>query len=90
MIFQIQFPQITGQQCPHSRHSSLTSQTTKNEENDYPEDSFLSLASCNDEVTSGWFTKAIDDVEQVCWKENLRNKHGEPFCLYKKKPLVAS
>lgn len=84
-----EFPQITGQQCSQSRHS-LACQTTKNEENDYSEDPFLSLTSCKDATTSGWFTKALDDVEQVCWKENSRNKHREPFCLYKQKPLLAS
>ncbi|KAI5658367.1 hypothetical protein M9H77_27160 [Catharanthus roseus] len=84
-----EFPYIIGTKCSHLR-SSLSCQTNKYEDKEAPEDVVLSLSSCQDANSNGWSTKALDDLEQVCWKENSRRKNREPFCLYKGKPLVAS
>ncbi|KAL8534819.1 hypothetical protein ACS0TY_010742 [Phlomoides rotata] len=45
----------------------------------------LGLTSCTGYEASGWSARATgDDLEQVCWKTNSSNRHGEPFCLYKR------
>ncbi|KAK4402714.1 hypothetical protein Sango_1012100 [Sesamum angolense] len=52
----------------------------------------LGLTSCKDVEAKGWSPKPIDDddLDQVCWKEKSRNGDQEPFCLYKRKPLLSS
>lgn len=51
----------------------------------------LGLTSCKDSKASGWLVEGLDqDLERICWKENMEGRYGEPFCLYKRNYLVES
>ncbi|XP_075482916.1 uncharacterized protein LOC142523153 isoform X2 [Primulina tabacum] len=47
------------------------------------------LTSCHDYKARGWSARATGlDLEQVCWKRNSSEGQNDPFCLYKKQPLL--
>ncbi|KAF5741108.1 hypothetical protein HS088_TW10G00103 [Tripterygium wilfordii] len=51
----------------------------------------LSLTSCKDPDANNWSVEHLDqDLEQICWKENLASNVRKPLCLYKRRPLLAS
>ncbi|XP_024023937.1 uncharacterized protein LOC21410285 isoform X1 [Morus notabilis] len=52
----------------------------------------VGLTSCSDVKAVGWSNEAFeqDDLEQICWKENSKNKHQAPFCLYKRESWLTS
>lgn len=56
-----------------------------------PETHVLGLTSCADVKAIGWSVEALDeDLEQICWREKLNNKHQAPFCLYQREYRLAS
>ncbi|XP_057948798.1 uncharacterized protein LOC131144274 [Malania oleifera] len=84
-----EFPYITGEKglkiqdfSEHSKNElDVTAMNTH----------VLGLTNCNNYKAKGWSVEALDqDLEQVCWKENSGSKFPAPFCLYKKKMLLAS
>ncbi|KAL3649814.1 hypothetical protein CASFOL_006217 [Castilleja foliolosa] len=49
------------------------------------------LSSCENTEARGWSARDGDrDFEQVCWKKKPSELHQEPFCLYKRTPLLLS
>ncbi|XP_051122041.1 uncharacterized protein LOC127245295 [Andrographis paniculata] len=49
----------------------------------------LVFTSCHDVEARGWSVKSIDDnLEQVCWDRKPKDGDHEPFCLYKRAPLL--
>ncbi|XP_056168352.1 uncharacterized protein LOC115692344 isoform X2 [Syzygium oleosum] len=84
-----QFPYIRGSSSPRGRkHRRSGMYPTRVEESEVE---VLGLTSCKDPKASGWLVKELDqDLEQICWKENMEGRYGEPFCLYKRNTLVES
>ncbi|KAL0385455.1 UNVERIFIED_CONTAM: hypothetical protein Sradi_2939800 [Sesamum radiatum] len=89
-----QFPYITNTKCRFHRvrNRPLTCKSRCLERNSVMGSLALGLTSCKDVEARGWSSKPIDDddLDQVCWKEKSRNGDQEPFCLYKRKPLLSS
>lgn len=79
-----EFPYISSTKLPQTRrHGKL--------ERGKSESLSLALTSCNNVEAVGWSDKAIDnDLEQVCWKDKSSKRNREPFCLYKREPLLSS
>ncbi|XP_059657828.1 uncharacterized protein LOC132304253 [Cornus florida] len=85
----MEFPYITA--GLQSRNQGQSWQSITLTDDSAPETHFMGLTSCMDSKAEGWFIKALDEeIEQVCWKESLRSKNHEPFCLYKRKALLES
>ncbi|KAJ8758856.1 hypothetical protein K2173_002635 [Erythroxylum novogranatense] len=80
-----EFPYVTGRLRLAS--SRITPQAKISRR--HPIDAYvLGRRSCKDPKVNGWLVEALDqDVEQVCWKKNLKGR--EPICLYKRKNLFA-
>lgn len=56
-----------------------------------PETHVLVLTTCADVKAIGWSIEALDqDLEQICWREKLNDKHQATFCLYKRESRLAS
>ncbi|KAK4429763.1 putative alpha-galactosidase [Sesamum alatum] len=89
-----EFPYITNTKCRcrRVRNRPLTCESRNPERNSVMGTLALGLTNCKDVEARGWSPKAIDDddLDQVCWKEKSRNRDQEPFCLYKRKPLLSS
>ncbi|KAL0421464.1 UNVERIFIED_CONTAM: hypothetical protein Slati_3169300 [Sesamum latifolium] len=89
-----EFPYITNTKCRFHRvrNRPLRCKSRYLERNSVMGSLALGLTSCKDVEARGWSLKPIDDddLDQVCWKEKSRNGDQEPFCLYKRKPLLPS
>ncbi|KAI3467609.1 hypothetical protein Pfo_024272 [Paulownia fortunei] len=84
----MEFPYVSSTKCCQVRNRAITCQSRKH---CISEPLALGLTSCKDVEARGWSARAIDDdLEKVCWKEKSSNGHQEPFCLYKRKPLMLS
>ncbi|KAK6139188.1 hypothetical protein DH2020_027067 [Rehmannia glutinosa] len=76
-------------QFPYNSSLALTSDSSYRNEGSISEPLALSLTSCEDVEAKGWSARALDkDFEQVCWNKTSSEGHQEPFCLYKRKPLL--
>ncbi|XP_056168358.1 uncharacterized protein LOC115667635 [Syzygium oleosum] len=85
----VEFPYIRGSSSPRGRkHGRYGMYPTRVEESEVE---VFGLTSCKDPKASGWLVKGLDqDLERICWKENMEGRYGEPFCLYKRNSLVES
>ncbi|KAK9276979.1 hypothetical protein L1049_006518 [Liquidambar formosana] len=88
----MEFPYITGTKGFSGRDQVLTWQSRRClADMGNSETHVLTLTSCKDSKANGWSIEALDqNLEQVCWKESLGRKYEEPFCVYKRKPFLAS
>ncbi|KAK2636601.1 hypothetical protein Ddye_031393 [Dipteronia dyeriana] len=83
-----EFPYVTSRKVTNTKRKVISPNLS---EVDTLDTRALSLTTCKDSKANGWSTEALDqDLEQICWKENLRNRFEKPFCFYKRKPLLAS
>jgi hypothetical protein len=86
-----EFSYITTINGPRFRNQGLTWQSRSLEDSVTPKTHTFGLTNCRDPKAKGWFIKTSDnDIEQVCWKGSTRNRYEAPFCLYKRKSLLAS
>ncbi|KAK7359031.1 hypothetical protein VNO77_00975 [Canavalia gladiata] len=45
----------------------------------------LSLTGCSESKASGWSIESLNqDLERICWKKSLENKHQTRFCVHKR------
>ncbi|KAG5015570.1 hypothetical protein JHK85_021706 [Glycine max] len=45
----------------------------------------LGLTSCSESKARGWSIESLNqDLERICWKKGLENKHQAPFCVHKR------
>ncbi|KAL3726404.1 hypothetical protein ACJRO7_031317 [Eucalyptus globulus] len=79
----VEFPHVNWSSSPRGRkHGRSRSYPTSVDESVV---GVLGLTSCKDPKANGWLVEELDqDLERICWKENVENRHGEPFCLYKR------
>ncbi|KAK3416712.1 hypothetical protein EUGRSUZ_H02479, partial [Eucalyptus grandis] len=81
----VEFPYISGSSSLHGRSRSSPTSVEESEVGS------LGLTSCEDQKANGWMVEELDqDLERICWKENMENRHGEPFCLNKTNSLAES
>ncbi|XP_015894537.3 uncharacterized protein LOC125418745 isoform X1 [Ziziphus jujuba] len=87
-----EFPYVTGSKSLKNEDQVSTLQSGRHvTDGRSPKTHVLGLTSCEDVKAIGWSIEALDqDLEQICWREKLENKHQTPFCLYKRKSRVAS
>ncbi|XP_030440330.2 probable alpha-galactosidase B [Syzygium oleosum] len=85
----VEFPYISGSTSARARkHGRSRSYPTSVEESEVE---VLGMTSCKDPKANGWLVQELDqDLERICWKENMENRHGEPFCLYKRNSSAES
>ncbi|XP_024462849.1 uncharacterized protein LOC18101685 isoform X1 [Populus trichocarpa] len=84
----MEFPYVTGTKGSIHKTMALSQLSRKCLKEVVSRTRFLGLTSCNNPKVNGWLVEALDDLDQICWKENVRSH--EPLCLYKRKPLLAS
>lgn len=87
----MQFPYVTGKNSLKNENQVSALQSGRHvTDGRSPETNVLGLTSCADVKAIGWSVEALDqDLEQICWRDRLRNKHQTPFCLYMRKSRVA-
>nr|KYP36484.1 Alpha-galactosidase [Cajanus cajan] len=45
----------------------------------------LGLTRCSESKASGWSIESLNqELERICWKRSLENKHQAPFCVHKR------
>ncbi|KAH1251002.1 Alpha-galactosidase A [Glycine max] len=45
----------------------------------------LGLTGCSESKASGWSIESLNqDLERICWKNGLENKHQATFCVHKR------
>ncbi|GLT86540.1 hypothetical protein SLE2022_046740 [Rubroshorea leprosula] len=75
-----EFPYITATKTSTSENKVSLQKRTKADTSDTLA---LGLTGCKDPKANGWTSEAVaQDLEKICWKENLGNKFGEPLCLF--------
>ncbi|XP_011034052.1 PREDICTED: uncharacterized protein LOC105132323 isoform X2 [Populus euphratica] len=84
----MEFPYVTGTKGSIHKTMAHSQQSRKCLKEVASRTHILGLTSCNNPKVNGWLVQALDDLDQICWKENLQSH--EPLCLYKRKPLLAS
>ncbi|GLT74601.1 hypothetical protein SLA2020_463890 [Shorea laevis] len=83
-----EFPYITGTKASTIENKVPSQKLT---EVDKPHTHALGLTGCKDPKANGWTSEALDqDLEKICWKENLGNIFPEPLCLFRGKSLLDS
>ncbi|KAF9603117.1 hypothetical protein IFM89_033842, partial [Coptis chinensis] len=87
----MEFPYIAGESNLRGRHLGFTKMPKRSKEINAVDSHVLDLISCKDHKAKGWVSEVLhDELERICWKDNLGRKHSLPFCLYKRKPLLKS
>ncbi|KAF9594704.1 hypothetical protein IFM89_034489 [Coptis chinensis] len=80
----MEFPYITGE------NETVTTSTSSKEMN-ASDSHVLGLTCCKDPRVKGWVSEVLDnELEKICWKDNIGRKQSLPFCLYKSKHLLKS
>ncbi|GLT36654.1 hypothetical protein SLA2020_110170 [Shorea laevis] len=83
-----EFPYITATKTSTSENKVSLQKLTKVDTSDTLA---LGLTGCKDPKANGWTSEALaQDLENICRKENLGNKFGEPLCLFRRMPLLDS
>ncbi|XP_048132940.1 alpha-galactosidase A-like [Rhodamnia argentea] len=82
----VEFPYIQGAGPGGRKHGLSRMYPTSVEESEVE---VLGLTTCEDPKASRWLVEELDkDSERICWKGNMEGRHGEPFCLSKRNPLI--
>ncbi|KAL5552777.1 hypothetical protein UlMin_040178 [Ulmus minor] len=86
-----EFPYITSSKSFKTRDEAPYSQTRKCLPDRTSQTHVMGLTNCANAKAIGWSIETLEqDLEQICWKKDLGNKHHEPFCLYKRDSLLTS
>ncbi|KAK6922302.1 Glycoside hydrolase, family 27 [Dillenia turbinata] len=86
-----EFPYATAKHNSKGRKQVLPGDSGLLKDDGKMDACILSLTSCGDLRAKGWTSETRDqDIAQVCWKDSLRSKNQAPFCLYKRRPLLAA
>ncbi|XP_042496030.1 uncharacterized protein LOC122075167 isoform X2 [Macadamia integrifolia] len=85
----MEFPYTTSRKSLKSGKGFPNFQSRNLKDESAPDTHVLGLSSCKDQKAKGWAVEAIDeDIDQICWKDNIGRKHKPPLCLYQKKPWL--
>ncbi|KAJ1405339.1 Ricin B, lectin domain [Sesbania bispinosa] len=68
----------------HQHHGGKTRGSKKGRKTSYTHS--LGLTGCTESKASGWIIESLNqDLERICWKRSLENKHQTPFfCVHKR------
>ncbi|KAF9611766.1 hypothetical protein IFM89_034964 [Coptis chinensis] len=78
----MEFPYITGE-------NKIVTTSTSSKEMNASDSHVLGLTCYKDPRVKGWVSEVLDnELEKICWKDNIGRKQSLPFCLYKSKHLL--
>ncbi|KAF7839887.1 putative alpha-galactosidase B [Senna tora] len=86
-----QFPFITSSKKMNIHDQDLMRQMRGSKRDTPTSYTYLiSLTGCTESRAVGWSIESLNqDVERICWKRNLGDKHQAPFCVHKREIRVA-
>ncbi|KAK6930934.1 Alpha galactosidase, C-terminal beta sandwich domain [Dillenia turbinata] len=91
LMFGGDFPYVTAKHGSNCRKQVLPGDSGLLKDVGKKDAYIFILPSCEHLRAKGWTLETLDqDIAQICWKDSLRNKYQAPFCLYKRRPVLAA